>query len=89
MAELTDILSHNPDCVAREIGDGMIVMPPQGTAAHSLDDLGSFIWKQMDGSRDLATILTAVLSEYKVDEDRARTDLLAFADELLGAELIK
>ena len=89
MTELTELLVHHPECKVREIGDGLVIMPPQGTATHSLEGLGAFIWGQMDGNRDLATILAAILNEYNVAEDKAQADLVAFVDELLAAGLIR
>lgn len=88
MVELTDILVHNPECVVRKIDEGLIIMPPHITTAHTLQDLGAFIWGQLDGKRDLATVLATILSEYDVTEELARTDLLSFTGELLEAELV-
>ena len=89
MPELTTILAHHPDCTIREIGDGLVIMAPRDTSTHSLEDLGAFIWRQFDGTRDLAGVLAAVLAEYDVPQEQALADLQKFCDELLAAELLQ
>jgi coenzyme PQQ synthesis protein D (PqqD) len=89
MPELTVILIHHADCSAKEVGEGLVITYPQESTTHSLDELGAFIWRQIDGKRTLADILTAILAEYSVAEDKACTDLVAFADELLQAGLVQ
>jgi len=89
MAAMKDKLRINPDCVVREIGEGLVILVPATSTTHSLENLGVFIWKQFDGQRDLEAILGAILAEYEVEEEKARTDLLAFVDELTGAGLLQ
>lgn len=88
MAALSDILVHNPDCTVREIGEGLVILVPEVTTTHSLEDLGVYIWNRIDGQRDLDSVLSDLLDEYDVDEETARTDLLAFIDELVEARLL-
>lgn len=88
MAALSDILAHNPGCTVREIGEGLVILVPEVTTTHSLEDLGAFIWSRIDGKRDLNGVLAAILAEYDVDEETARGDLLAFVDELVEAKLL-
>lgn len=88
MAALSDILAHNPGCTIREIGEGLVILVPEVTTTHSLEDLGVFIWNRIDGERRLDTVLGDILDEYDVDEETARTDLLVFIDELVEAKLL-
>ena len=89
MSELTDVLIQNPDCVVREIGDGLAILAPGESAAHSLEDVGAFIWGLFDGHLDLAAIVSAITDEYEVDDAQAQTDLLEFADELIRAGVVQ
>lgn len=88
MADLNTVLSHNPACPVRRIGEGLVIMAPQGETTHSLEDLGAFIWDQIDGSRDLNAVLAAVLDSYEVDPETAQTDLLDFTNQMLEAGLL-
>ncbi len=89
MPQLSDILAHNPGCVVREVDEGLIIMPPEVTTTHSLNNLSSFIWNQLDGKRDLAAVLASILAEYSVTEEKALADLLPFAEELLSEGLVE
>ena len=87
MADLMTVLVPSPDCPVREVQDGYIVMAASG-ATYPLDDLSAFIWRLLDGSRDLAAILAEIVAAYKVEPDAAQADLLEFADALLAAGLV-
>ena len=84
----TTIFARNEKCPVREIGNGLVIMAPTGDVTHSLEDLGAFIWNQLDGRQDLATVLRAVMEEYDVTYEVAEADLQVFVSELLGAEVI-
>ena len=88
MISLSSVLAHNPDCPVREVGEGLVIMAAQGDATHSLDEIGTFIWQQIDGAKDLAMILDIILDEFAVERAVAEADLLQFAEELLGTELL-
>ena len=88
MLALKTLLSHNPDCPVREIGDGLVIMAPQGETTHSLDGIGAFIWNEIDGTKDLTAILEAILANYDVDRETAQADLLQFTEEMVAAELL-
>ena len=85
MPDLKSVLMPNPACPARAVGDGYVIMAPAGDNTHSLDGLGGFIWKRLDGERDLAAILADVVAEFDVAADVAQADLLEFAEALLAA----
>lgn len=89
MSDLKSIFSHNPQCLVREVADGIVIMPPEGEVTHTLGALEGFIWGQINGSNDQQTILNAILKEYDVPEDVAREDLLAFSAQLLNVGLIQ
>ena len=88
MLDLKTVLAHNPACPVREVGDGYVIMAAEGNNTHSLDGLGAFIWKRLDGRTDLASVLADVVAEYDVAADVARTDLLEFAQALLTADIV-
>jgi Coenzyme PQQ synthesis protein D (PqqD) len=86
--KLDTVFCHNSKCPVRPIGDGLVIMAPNGYTTHSLEDLGAFIWNQIDGKRDLQAILEAVLAEYDVDQETACADLLFFISQIEAADLI-
>ncbi len=82
------VLTPNPQCPVREIGSGLVIMAPEGDTTHSLEDLGAFIWHQLDGQKDLNTVLAAIMKEYEVEEETARQDLQSFATQLRDSGLV-
>lgn len=88
MLALKTLLTHNPACPVREIGDGLVIMAPQGDTTHSLDGIGAFIWNEIDGTKDLTAILETILANYDVDRETAQADLIQFTEEMVAAELL-
>lgn len=66
----------------REIADETIFMADEGDELHTLDEVGSFIWKAIDGNKSLLIILNEICDEYDVERDVAENDLKKFIGEL-------
>lgn len=88
MADMADIFVPNPACPMREVRDGFVVLGANGKLTYPLDGLAAFIWRRLDGKRDLAAIHADIVAEYDVEPGVAETDLLSFADTLVEAGLI-
>jgi len=88
MIAMTSTFARNENCPVREIGDGLVIMAPTGNVTHSLEDIGAFIWQQLDGEKPLDMVLDAITVEYAVDREVAASDLLLFIDELLTSDII-
>ena len=86
--DLETILVPNATCPVREIGDGLIIMAPTGTATHALEAIGAFVWRHLDGQRSLRQVAEAIVAEYDVTFDAAAKDLCEFASQLVAAELV-
>ena len=84
----TSVFAPNPACPVREIGDALVIMSPNGSMTHSLEDIGAFVWQQLDGKQDLGGVIAALTAEYDVDAATAEADLKAFLSELLASELV-
>lgn len=77
----------NKDYVLRNIaGDNVIV--PTGEAAQNfnglitLNEVGSFIWKNVDNAKSKEEIVSLLLELYEVDEELARKDVYGFLNML-------
>lgn len=88
MITLDTVLTHNPDCPMRQIGDGLVIMAPEGDTTHSLEEIAAFIWNRIDGTRDLAGVLDTILEAYEVDRPTAEADLLDFCRQMVEARLL-
>jgi hypothetical protein len=79
--------------VTREIVGETILVPIQGKLADmqrifTLNDVGAYIWSNLDGSKDLEAICQGLAIEFDVRREQAECDLNEFISELVEAELI-
>ncbi len=86
--DLDIIYAQNSQCPVRSIGDSLIIMAPSGDTTHSLEDIGAFIWNQLDGQRNLHQVLDVVLADYDTDAATAREDLTQFITQMDSAGII-
>ena len=75
--------------VLRVVGGENVVVPvgAMSKTFHgmiNLNETGAFMWKFFSEEHTLDEGVAALLSEYEVDEDRARTDVQKFMDTIVG-----
>jgi pyrroloquinoline quinone biosynthesis protein D len=74
------------DVRVRNGGAGLTVARQQNV--YELDEVASFIWRQIDGARNLADIGAALAGEYGIDADEATADVAEALEPLLADGLI-
>jgi hypothetical protein len=79
--------------VARTIAGETIVVPVRGQVGdlesiYNLNEVGSLIWKLVDGQTTVSQIVEAVSAEFEVTPEQAREDTLEFLGGLESAGLI-
>lgn len=81
----------NPNFIARNIAGELILVPtgPESAKAGliTMNTVGAFIWSLLEKGSDETAILNAILNEFEVDEQTAKTDMDEFLTMLrtLGA----
>lgn len=80
-------LKINKDVVYREILGEHILIPvgaalTDKTGLFNMSELGAFIWKLINESKNEVEILSAILEEYDVEKEVAKTDLEEFLQKL-------
>jgi len=88
MVDMKTILTHNEKCSVRPIGNGLVIVGPEDSETHSIEDIGAFIWNRIDGKKALDDILDDILHEYVVAATTASQDLQSFISQLMAAGLI-
>lgn len=77
---------------ASRIIDGFvyIVIPEKDTLC-KLDEVGSFIWRFLDGEKgeNFDDIVTGVYKEFDVDYETAKKDVSHFVDILLAKNIVE
>lgn len=76
----------NDGYLLREVAGTYIVVPVgerviEFKGMMTLNDTGAFIWRQLQSDCKYQELLTAVLGEYEVNEEVARSDLDEFLNE--------
>ncbi|HYB13218.1 MAG TPA: PqqD family protein [Myxococcota bacterium] len=80
------VLRRAPGVVARTIAGETILVPVRRRAQEmglfTLNAVGTFVWRALDGTRSLQEIASAVAHAFEVDPDRALSDVSSFAADL-------
>ena len=81
------------ELIRREIAGDVILVPVGGTVLENnglfaLNELGAFLWDRLESAEDEESLVQAVLAEYEVDEEIARTDVAAFLQKLQDMEIL-
>ena len=81
------------ELMSREIA-GERFLVPVGKSVYDanglfiLTDVGAFIWDLLPNVDNQDQILSAVLTEYQVDEETAKKDITEFLQKLVDLEII-
>lgn len=79
--------------VLREIVGEAVLVPIGESAARfngllTVNELGKFIWENIESSKDEDELLQRILDEYEVDGDVAKADLDEFLGKLKAVDII-
>ena len=80
--------------ILRSIAGSNIVVPVGAAALDfngmiTLNDSGAFLWKLLETGSDVDGMTQALLKEYEVDEETARTCSEAFLKKLVEAKCVE
>ena len=89
MTTLQSIPRTNPDVIARDLGEETIIISSRGDMLHTLDAVGTCIWRCVDGRRSVAEIVSLLMETYEVTESIAERDVLLFFEELERKAVVK
>jgi hypothetical protein len=74
--------------IARDLGEELVLLDTRDEQYYSLDEVGAFIWHQMDGQRTVTDLVAAVAREYDAPEPTIQEDTLEILEHLASAGLI-
>ncbi|HYU22277.1 MAG TPA: PqqD family protein [Candidatus Dormibacteraeota bacterium] len=78
----------NPALAWREIDDETIIISPNDSVMHELNDTGSFLWKNIDGRKSAAELAELLVENYEVAPDIALSDTQALLEEMASRKLL-
>jgi len=86
--DLTSVPIPSDDYCVRDLGEESIFLSPDGSQVHAVNELGTFIWTQLDGQSSLAQVRDRICAAYDVAPRQCEDDLLAFVRELADKRLV-
>ena len=87
------IFKKSENIVARKVADELLLVPIHGKLANmervfTLNEVGEFIWGELDAGGDAAAIAEKIVREYDVTIDVATADCNELLAEMLDAGVI-
>jgi len=87
MTDLKSVPSRSLSVVTRKAGKEYIVVPVSNNIAdmnsvYTLNETGAFIWDQIDGKKNVEEIISALISEYDIENETAMSDVLSFLEKM-------
>jgi hypothetical protein len=84
----TNTFIRNPDVVSRLVGEEMILVPIRATIVDlrclfTMNDTGTFIWRQLGEPRTVDQLSDEVTKEFDVPIAQAREDTERFIQQLV------
>ena len=94
MSDLERCYRRNESFVFRRIEDETILVPIKDNVGdmgsiYNLNDVGAFVWEQIDGVKSLQDIKNSLLEEYEVSSREAEGDLLEYVAQLKEIDALK
>jgi hypothetical protein len=77
-----------PQVLSQDLDDESVLLNLQTERYHSLNDVGTRMWKLLSEYGDTAIVMARLVDEYEVDEGTLRHDLAALIRELTEACLV-
>lgn len=86
-------MKFKKEFMLREIVGETILIPVGESNNHfngiiTINELGKFIWENLESSENESILLDKILNEYEVDEKTAKDDLDEFLGKLREADII-
>jgi hypothetical protein len=87
MKDLQKKYRRSEDLVYRKIQDETILVPIKDNVGdmgsiYNLNEVGAFIWEQLDGEKTLLDITNMIVEEFEVSPEQAQADLREFVSQL-------
>jgi len=94
IAYLGKRFTKDPSIVSRKIASEFILVPIKQRASdvdsiYTVNEVGSFIWEQIDVDKPLTEIRDLIINEFEVSAEEAEKDLIEFLQQLEQVGAVK
>lgn len=92
--QLDQKIERNPDFIYRMILDEAILVPIRKdiadlNAIYTLNEVGAFVWQQLDQPQTFGEIKTNLLAEYDAEPNTILQDLQSYVADMLGIDALR
>lgn len=89
-----ELYRRDPDLVTREIAGETVIVPICARvgdldSTYVINEVGSAIWRRLDGATSVEGIAAALTEEYDVAAGEAASDVREFLASLMSAGLVR
>lgn len=79
---------RRPDLHAVEMDGELVMMGQEQGKYFGMRDVAATIWKALDQPRTLSDLVDLVSTEYTVEPETCRSDIVAFLDDLIEHKMV-
>ncbi len=84
------VMRRTSDQLSADLGGGETVLMSVETGMYyGLDEIGNRIWALLDSPKRIADLCDLLVSEYDVDPETCRREVMAYLDALRREELVE
>lgn len=83
------VVSRDEKTASRVLGGEAVVLTPTDSKIHSLNETGTRIWELLADKPTVGEVIAQIHSEFKVDEEQAKEDVIAFLEEMTDKGMVK
>lgn len=86
---LTSVISRNEDILVTDLDGEMCMLNISKGKYYGLNTVGTRIWQLIEKPISIEKIVSTLMSEYTVDFNTCREQVIHFLEELVDEEIIK
>ena len=85
---LQTTLSRNPEIIASEIDDEIVMMSIEAGNYYGLNAIGSALWNQLEQQDTIENIINLLVQKFDVDIDQCKNDTLSFIEDMVNKKTL-
>jgi hypothetical protein len=79
---------RNPQLAWREIDGEIVIISPEDSQVHELNETAALVWKRADGEQTMEEIAAGMVAEFDVSHESARKDVAELIAQLAEKQLV-
>jgi hypothetical protein len=80
---------RNPQLAWREIDGEIVIISPENSQVHELNETAALVWKRADGAQTVEEIAAGIAAEFEVSCESALNDVAELISQLAEKQLLK